>query len=92
VPRAAGGGGGGGQQINWHNVLAQLPKQFKASKVRQIRGLKDIPPSEIFAAIAHWIAKGEVKHKKRGIYFRVRHSRGPRDNPGPHYARKEDSA
>src|SRR5258708_35717832 len=40
VPRAAGGGGGGGR-INWRNVLAQLPQQFKASNVRQARGLKD---------------------------------------------------
>ena len=83
APRAAGGGGGGGR-INWRGVLAQLPKQFKASKVRQVRGLKDKPPSEIFAAIARWIAAGEVKRKKRGLYFRVRYSRGPRDNPGPH--------
>ena len=50
APRAAGaaggasGGGGGGGRINWRNVLAQLPKQFKASNVRQIRGLKDKRP------------------------------------------------
>jgi hypothetical protein len=40
APRAASGGGDGGGQINWRDVLAQLSKQFKASKVRQVRGLK----------------------------------------------------
>ena len=56
APRAAGGGGGGGGgRINWRNVLGQLPKQFKASNVRQVRGLKDKRPSEIFAAITRWI-------------------------------------
>src|SRR5512146_1731706 len=59
APRAAGGGGGGGGgRINWRNVLAQLPKQFKASNVRQVRGLKDKRPSEIFAAITRWIEAG----------------------------------
>jgi len=84
APRAASGGGGGGGQINWRDVLAQLPKQFKASKVRHVHGLKDKPPSEIFAAIARWIAAGEVKRRKRGVYFGVRYSRGPRDNRRPH--------
>ena len=69
VPRAAGGGGGGGGgRINWRSVLAQLPKQFKASNVRQVRGLKDKRPSEIFAAITRWIEAGLVKRKTRGLY------------------------
>jgi hypothetical protein len=70
VPRAAGGGGGGGGggRINWRNVLAQLPKQFKASNVRQVRGLKDKRPSEIFAAITRWIEAGLAKRKTRGLY------------------------
>jgi hypothetical protein len=69
APRAAsGGGGGGGGRINWRNVLAQLPKQFKASNVRQIRGLKDKRPSEIFAAITRWIEAGLAKRKNRGLY------------------------
>lgn len=67
APRAAGGGGGGGR-INWRNVLGQLPKQFKASNVRQVRGLKDKRPSEIFAAITRWIEAGLVKRKTRGLY------------------------
>lgn len=65
APRAAGGGGG---RINWRNVLAQLPKQFKASNVRQVRGLKDKRPSEIFAAITRWIEAGLAKRKTRGLY------------------------
>ena len=69
TPRAAsGGGGGGGGRINWRNVLAQLPKQFKASNVRQVRGLKDKRPSEIFAAITRWIEAGLAKRKTRGLY------------------------
>jgi hypothetical protein len=70
APRAAraGGGGGGGGRINWRSVLAQLPKQFKASNVRQIRGLKDKRPSEIFAAITRWIEAGLAKRRTRGLY------------------------
>jgi hypothetical protein len=67
APRAARGGGGGGR-INWRNVLGQLPKQFKASNVRQVRGLKDKRPSEIFAAITRWIEAGLAKRKTRGLY------------------------
>ena len=71
-PRAAGSaGGGGGGRINWRNVLAQLPKQFKASNVRQLRGLKDKRPSEIFAAITRWIDAGLAKRKTRGLYEKV---------------------
>src|SRR5260370_37028331 len=70
VPRATGGGGGGGR-INWRSVLAQLPKQFKASNVRQVRGLKGKRPSEIFAAVTRWIDGGTAKRKARGVYERV---------------------
>ena len=72
APRAASGrgGGGGGGRINWRNVLAQLPKQFKASNVRQVRGLKDKHPSEIFAAISRWIETDMVERKTRGVYER----------------------
>jgi hypothetical protein len=65
---STGGGGGGGGRINWRSVLAQLPKQFKASNVRQVRGLKDKRPSEIFAAITRWIEAGLAKRKTRGLY------------------------
>ena len=60
--------GGGGGRINWRSVLVQLPKQFKASNVRQLRGLKDKRPSEIFAAITRWIDAGLAKRKTRGLY------------------------
>jgi len=68
APRAARGGGGGGGRINWRKVLEQLPKQFKASNVRDVRGLKDKRPSEIFAAITRWIEAGLAKRKTRGLY------------------------
>jgi|SRR5581483_903075 len=73
-PRAArggDGGGGGGRRINWRAVLDQLPKQFKASNIRQVRGLKDKRPSEIFAAVTRWIDAGLVKRKSRGLYERA---------------------
>lgn len=57
-------------RINWRNVLQQVPKQFKASDVRAVRGLKDKRPSEIFAAITRWIEAGLVKRKSRGTYER----------------------
>jgi hypothetical protein len=62
------GGVSGGGRINWRSVLAQLPKQFKASDVRNVRGLKQKRPSEIFAAITRWIDGGMAKRKARGLY------------------------
>jgi SMC interacting uncharacterized protein involved in chromosome segregation len=58
-------------RINWRAVLDQLPKQFKASHIRTVRGLKSKRPSEIFAAITRWIDAGMVKRKSRGVYERV---------------------
>jgi hypothetical protein len=69
--RAAGGGQAGGGRINWRAVLEELPKQFKASDVRGVRGLKDKRPSEIFAAVTRWIESGMVKRKARGQYERA---------------------
>ena len=70
APTAAAGGGGERGRINWREVLKQMPKQFKASDVRRVRGLKSKRPSEIFAAITRWIDAGLAKRKKRGIYER----------------------
>jgi hypothetical protein len=67
---AAPGGGAGRGRINWREVLKQMPKQFKASDVRRVRGLKSKRPSEIFAAITRWIDADLAKRKKRGIYER----------------------
>ncbi len=66
APRSSGGG-----RINWREILQQLPKQFKASDVRGVRGLKGKRPSEIFAAITRWIDGGMAKRKARGLYERV---------------------
>lgn len=60
-----------GGRINWRTVLEQLPKQFKASDVRSVRGLQDKRPSEIFAAVTRWIDGGSVKRKARGVYERA---------------------
>jgi hypothetical protein len=67
APRAAGTGG----RINWRVVLTQLPKQFKASDVRALRGLGGKRPSEIFAAVTRWIDAGMVRRKARGLYERA---------------------
>lgn len=64
-------GGASGGRINWRNVLEQLPKQFKASDVRGVRGLREKRPSEIFAAVTRWIDAGMVKRKARGVYERA---------------------
>lgn len=68
-PRAASAGGGG--RIDWRGILTELPKQFKAADIREIRGVKSKRPSEIFAAITRWIEAGLVKRKARGVYERV---------------------
>lgn len=60
-----------GGRINWRAVLDQLPKQFKASDIRSVRGLRDKRPSEIFAAITRWIDSGLVKRRARGLYERA---------------------
>ena len=68
---ASGGSAGATARINWGTVLEQLPKQFKASQIRTVRGLKNKRPSEFFAAITRWMEAGSVKRKKRGLYERV---------------------
>lgn len=60
-----------GGRINWREILSQLPKQFKAADVREVRGLKGKRPSEIFAAITRWIDGGMAKRKARGLYERI---------------------
>jgi hypothetical protein len=67
---AARQGGVGRGRINWRSVLGGLPKQFKASDIRKVRGLKAKRPSEIFAAITRWIESGLVKRRARGQYER----------------------
>jgi hypothetical protein len=59
-------------RINWGDVLNKLPKQFKASDIRAVRGLRDKRSSEIFAAITRWIDGGAVKRRDRGMYERLK--------------------
>ncbi|MGO9452743.1 MAG: hypothetical protein ACLQDV_17125 [Candidatus Binataceae bacterium] len=59
-------------RINWSEVLAKLPKEFKASDIRNVRGLKGKSASELFAAITRWIDSGAAKKKERGIYLRLK--------------------
>jgi hypothetical protein len=68
---AEGGLGSMRGRVNWRSVLSALPKQFKASDVRNVRGLKQKRPSEIFAAITRWIEAGSAKRRSRGVYERV---------------------
>jgi hypothetical protein len=71
------GGMGAGRRgartrINWGEVLNKLPKQFKASDIRAVRGLRDKRSSEIFAAITRWIEGSAVKRRDRGMYERLK--------------------
>ena len=59
-------------RINWGEVLNKLPKQFKASDIRGVRGLREKRSSEIFAAITRWIDAGAVKRRDRGLYERLK--------------------
>jgi hypothetical protein len=72
-PRAAAADGASGSRgrINWRAVLAKVPKRFKASDVRSVRGLANKRSAEIFAAVTRWIDGGLVKRKERGVYERV---------------------
>jgi hypothetical protein len=63
---------GARSRINWGDVLNKLPKQFKASDIRGVRGLRDKRSSEIFAAITRWIEGGLVKRRDRGMYERLK--------------------
>ncbi len=72
TPRSASmRGASHGGRINWRSVLDQLPKQFKASDVHLVKGLKGKRPSEVFAAITRWIQTGSARRKARGVYERV---------------------
>jgi hypothetical protein len=60
-----------GGRINWRALLVNLPKQFKASDIRSLRGLKNRRASEIFAGITRWMDAGLIRRKSRGLYVRV---------------------
>jgi len=63
---------GSTKRINWGVVLEKLPKQFRASDIRAVGGIKSKRPSELFAAISRWMEAGTVKRKDRGLYERVK--------------------
>jgi hypothetical protein len=63
--------GTGRGRTDWGAVFGRVPKQFSASHVRQVRGLKEKLNSEIAHAIARWTEKGLVKRKARGLYERA---------------------
>jgi len=65
-------------RVNWRAVLEKLPRQFKASQIRTVRGLKNKRSSEIFGAITRWMEAGAVKRKERGLYERVPQSQARR--------------
>lgn len=58
-------------RTDWRAVLEKLPKRFKATDVRKVRGLANKRSGEIFAAVTRWIDGGMVKRKERGVYERV---------------------
>jgi hypothetical protein len=68
---ASDGASARGGRTNWRAVLEKLPKRFKASDVRGLRGLAGKRSGEIFAAVTRWIDSGVVKRKERGVYERV---------------------
>jgi hypothetical protein len=58
-------------RVNWRQVLAKLPKQFKTADLRQVAALKYKRPSEIYAGISRWTAARLVKRRERGVYQRL---------------------
>ncbi len=68
---ASDGASAPGGRTNWRAILEKLPKRFKASDVRGLRGLAHKRSGEIFAAVTRWIDSGVVKRKERGVYERV---------------------
>jgi hypothetical protein len=58
-------------RVNWRQVMAKLPKQFKTADLRKVAALKYKRPSEIYAGISRWTAAGLVKRKERGVYQRL---------------------
>jgi hypothetical protein len=61
-----------GGRVNWASVLEEMPKQFRAADVGNVRSVKGKRSSEIFAGISRWVEAGAVKRKERGLYERVK--------------------
>jgi hypothetical protein len=58
-------------RVNWRQVLAKLPKEFRTSDLPRVAALKYKRPSEIYAGISRWTDAGLVKRKERGVYQRL---------------------
>jgi hypothetical protein len=58
-------------RVNWRQVLAKLPREFKTADLRKVAALKYKRPSEIYAGISRWTAAGLVKRRERGVYQRL---------------------
>ena len=61
----------GSGRVNWRQVLAKLPKEFRTSDLPKVEALKYKRPSEIYAGISRWTDAGLVKRKERGVYQRL---------------------
>ena len=64
--RSAGSG-----RVNWRQVLARLPKEFRTADLRKIGALRNKQSSEIYNGISRWTDAGLVKRKERGVYQRL---------------------
>ncbi len=61
----------GSGRVNWRQVLARLPKEFRTSDLRKIEALRNKQSSEIYNGISRWTDAGLVKRKERGVYQRL---------------------
>ena len=61
----------GSSRVDWRQVLAKLPKEFRTSDLRKIGALRNKQSSEIYNGIARWTEAGLVKRKERGVYQRL---------------------
>ena len=59
-------------RINWRNVLARLPKQFKVSQIKALPGVRLGGPRELSAALNRLVQSGSVERRAPGVFERVR--------------------
>ena len=58
-------------RVNWRQVLAKLPKEFRTSDLRKVGALRNKQSSEIYNGISRWTDAGLIKRKERGVYQRL---------------------
>jgi len=61
----------GSGRVNWRQVLAKLPKEFRTSDLQSVGALKYKRPADIYAGIGRWTDAGLVKRRERGVYQRL---------------------